>query len=262
MAPPPLAGVGVLITRPREQAQRLADLVTQAGGEPLVFPALEIQPPSDTDALNRLIDRLDEFHWAVFISPTAVDKAMNLVHGRRPWPKSLNIAAVGKGSARALRQFGFSHVLAPEGRADSEALLALPDMNAVEGLKVAIFRGEGGRELLGKTLADRGAEVTFVECYRRTAPCHDVTPLLQRWGRGEVTAVTVTSSETLHNLFDLLGKLGQQWLKKTPLFTIHDRIATAARGLGITQAIVAGPDDDALVEGLINWFNVGKQNGH
>lgn len=262
MAGQPLAGIGVLVTRPREQAQRLADLVTLAGGMPVLFPALEIQPAGDTDALNRLIDHLDEFHWAIFTSPTAVDKAMNLVRARRPWPQSVNIAAVGKGSARALRQFGFRSVLAPEGGADSEALLSLPELNAVAGLKIAIFRGEGGRELLGKTLAGRGADVTFAECYRRATPNNNVAPLLQRWARGEVGAVTVTSREALHNLFDLLGKLGQQWLKTTPLFTIHERIAAAARELGVSQAIVAGPDDEALVKGLIDWFEAGKQHAH
>lgn len=262
MARHPLAGIGVLVTRPREQAQRLAGLVAQAGGVPVLFPALEIQPPGDTGALNQLIDRLDEFQWAVFISPTAVDKAMNLVRARRPWPEQLRIAAVGKGSARALRQFGFQHVLVPERGADSEALLELPEMKAVAGSKLVIFRGEGGRELLGKTLAERGAAVTFAECYRRSAPNLDVAPLLQCWARGGVGAVTVTSRETLHNLFDLVGKLGQQWLRKTPLFTIHERIAAAARELGVSQAIVAGPDDEALVQGLIDWFNAGKQHEH
>lgn len=254
MAGKPLGGIGVLVTRPREQAQHLATLISQAGGVPVLFPALEIQPVGETDALNRLIDRLDQFHWAIFISPTAVEQAMNRVRARRPWPDTLNIAAVGKGSARTLRQFGFQHILAPEGKADSEALLALPEMDNVAGLKVVIFRGEGGRELLGKTLADRGAEISFAECYRRALPNNEVVPVLQRWARGEVGAVTVTSRETLHNLFDLLGKLGQQWLKTTPLFVIHERIAAAAGELGVSQAIVAGPDDEALVEGLIDWF--------
>lgn len=258
MAEKPLAGIGVLVTRPKEQAQRLAELVTQAGGVPVMLPALEIQPTGDADALNRLIDHLDQFHWAIFISPTAVEQAMNRVRARRPWPDSIKTAAVGKGSARALRQFGLQHILAPAERADSEALLALPEMKAVEGKKIVIFRGEGGRELLGKTLAERGAEVSIAECYRRAHPNEDVAPVLQRWGRGEVKAVTVTSRESLHNLFDLLGKLGQQWLKATPLFVIHERIAVAARELGVSQAIVAGPDDEALVEGLIDWFKSRK----
>lgn len=254
MANRPLDGIGVLVTRPREQAQRLADLVAAAGGVPVLFPALEIQPARDSAALDEIIDHLDEFRWAVFISPTAVDKAINLVRSRRTWPENLSVAAVGKGSARTLGQFGFDRILTPQHGADSEALLDLPEMNAIAGAKLVIFRGEGGRELLGRTLTERGATVTVAECYRRGAPNPDVTPLLQRWARGEVDAVTVTSREALHNLFDLLGKLGQQWLKKTPLFTLHERIATAARVLGVSRVFVAGPDDEALVRGLIDWF--------
>jgi uroporphyrinogen-III synthase len=63
----------------------------------------------------------------------------------------------------------------------------------------------------------------------------------------------VTSSESLHNLFDLLGKLGQQWLKKTPLFAPHARIAAAARSLGLEQVAVTAAGDEGLLMGLIEW---------
>ncbi|MDP1897260.1 MAG: uroporphyrinogen-III synthase, partial [Sulfurimicrobium sp.] len=62
-----------------------------------------------------------------------------------------------------------------------------------------------------------------------------------------------TSGESLHNLFDLLGKLGQQWLKKTPLFVPHQRIAQIAHEMGLTQVIVTLPGDEGLVAGLSEW---------
>lgn len=260
MANNSLAGIGVLVTRPKEQAGHLAELIEGAGGRAILFPALEIQPVAESAALTKLIDRLDEFDWAIFVSPTAVDKAMNLIRSRRALPPSLKIAAVGKGSARALKQFGIQNILTPSQGSDSSSLLQEPLLQHVAQQKIVIFRGEGGREELGNILRERGAEVLLGECYRRTRPDANVTPLLQSWARGEIDAVTVTSREALHNLFDLLGKLGQQWLKSTPLFTIHERIGAAAKELGVTQVQVAETGDAGLVNSLIHWFESGRKS--
>ncbi len=66
-------------------------------------------------------------------------------------------------------------------------------------------------------------------------------------------AVTVTSAEALHNLFDLAGKLGQQWLKKTPVFAPHERIAETAREMGLEQVFVTQAGDEGLVAGVAAW---------
>lgn len=250
----PLAGVGVVITRPAHQAGSLAQRVEQEGGRAILFPALEIFDAEDMTRLSDIADRLEQFDLAVFISPNAVDKAMNLVRSRREWPQTLRCAAVGKGSSKALARFGIDRVLVPPGRFDSEALLALPELNQVKGKKVVIFRGEGGRELLGEELVRRGADLTMVECYRRGKPvAADVDALLRLWARGEVDAVTATSGESVRNLFDLVGKLGQQWLRKTPLFAFHENIAAVARELGVEQVYVTAAGDEGLLGGLIEW---------
>jgi uroporphyrinogen-III synthase len=250
----PLAGRGILVTRPAQQAQALARLIEAAGGHAILFPVIEILEVEDLRPLLAIVGRLGEFDLAIFISPNAVDKAMNLIGARGGLPPGLKVAAVGQGSARELRRRGLREVVAPRGRFDSEALLALPELAAVAGRRVVIFRGDGGRELLGETLRARGAEVTYAECYRRSRPSSDAAALLRAWARDEVHAVTVTSSEGLHNLFDMLGKLGQQWLKRTPLFAPHPRIAEAARALGIAPVIVTGPGDEGLFAGILEHF--------
>lgn len=214
---------------------------------------MEIVDLPDVRPLHALIDRLDQFDFAIFISPNAVTKAMNLIRARRPLPSRLRIAAVGKGSRKALGQFGVENVIVPAQRFDSEGLLELPEFQAVAGKMIVIFRGDGGRELLADELTRRGAQVAYAECYRREKPHADNTQLLHLWARNEVNAITVTSAEMLHNLFDLVGKLGQQWMKTTPLFVPHERIAEAARGMGLTQVIVTPPGDEGLVAGIAAW---------
>ncbi|PWB48039.1 MAG: uroporphyrinogen III synthase [Nitrosomonadales bacterium] len=249
----PLKDMGVVVTRPAHQAQHLAQLITGAGGEAILFPVLEILDAADLRPLNALIARLDEFDVAIFISPNAVSKALNLIRAQRQLPQNLLIAAIGKGSRKALERCGITSIIAPEKQFDSEGLLALPQFQDMHGKRVVIFRGEGGREMLGDTLISRGAILEYAECYRRCKPVSDAAPLLHRWARGEVHAVTATSGESLHNLFDLLGEPGQQWLMKTPLFVPHERIAQIARGMGLEQVIVTPAGDEGLVIGLSEW---------
>lgn len=249
-----LAGRRIVVTRPAGQNEGLAEMIRAEGGEPIVFPVLEILDLADTRALVAAADRLDEYDLAVFISPNAVDKALNVIGARRGWPVRLRAATIGRASEKALARYGVTNVIAPSGRFDSEALLALPQLADVQGWRVVVFRGDGGRELLGDTLRSRGATVEYVECYRRVRPNADVEPLLKRWGRGEIDAVTVSSSEGLRNLYDMLGKLGQAWLKRTPLLAPHARIAENARALGCERVIETGPADEGLCAGLVAFL--------
>jgi uroporphyrinogen-III synthase len=254
MSPFALAGRRVVVTRPAGQTAHLATLIRAAGGEPVLFPALEILDAEDLQPVLALIDRLDAFDLAVFVSANAVNKALDLVHARRVWPAGLRVATVGRGSERELQRRGFAAVIAPSVRFDSEALLDLPELKDVQGRRVVIFRGDGGRELLGDTLTARGAAVEYAECYRRAPPKADTTPLLALWERRELDALTVTSSEGLANLYDMLGEAGRQWLKQTPLFAPHQRIAAAARALGVQTVVLTSPGDEGLVAGLAAFF--------
>jgi len=250
----PLEGRGILVTRPAHQAADLAELIGAAGGRAILFPVIEIVEVGDLQPLLALIDRLDEFDLAIFISPNAVNKAMNLIKARRELPPHLQLAAIGRSGVRELRHFGITTVIAPAARFDSEALLELPAMQDVAGKRIVIFRGDGGRELLGDTLTARGAAIEYAECYRRGRPQLDAAPLLKAWARNELHAITGTSSEGLHNLFDLVGKLGQSWLRKTPLFVPHPRIEQTARELGLATVVLTAQGDEGLVQGLAQWF--------
>lgn len=248
----PLAGKGVVVTRPAHQARALATAIQAAGGQPILFPAIEIRELDNLGPFQRVVDRLDEFDLAIFISPNAAERAIGLILARRPLPRGLKLAAVGGGSVQALAAHGVSGVVAPRGRTDSEALLDLPEIAGAR--RVAIFRGAGGREHLGETLASRGATVEYAECYRRCRPGQDPAPLLAAWARGSVDAVTATSSEGMRNLFELVTPAGHAPLQRTPLFVPHPRIGSAARELGVRTVVVTGPGDDGLLVGLAAYF--------
>lgn len=249
----PLAGVGVLVTRPQQQADALCEKITALGGEAIRFPVLEIVDSKDTATLTHIIDCLDDYDLAIFISANAVQRALNLIRARRTLPDTLKIAAIGRASARELKAQGCRIDLVPAERFNSEALLDMEEMRQVTGKRILIFRGEGGRELLADTLRERGATVEYAEVYRRVLPSADTGQLLHRWARDEINIITVTSNESLHNLVELVGKLGREWLRKTPLVVISDRMLQLAQELGIQAPVevAAQADDDAIIEAIL-----------
>lgn len=250
----PLAGKGVVVTRPARQARPLTRLIEGAGGRPILFPVIEIRDIVDPAPLLALIDRLDHFDLAIFVSPNAAEKGLSLIAGRREWPRKLKAAAVGSGGLKALEHHGVTGVIAPSGRFDSEALLELPALSLVYGMRIVVFRGIGGRELLSETLRERGALVEYAECYHRVRPDADPAPLLRAWSGDKLNAITVTSSEGLRNFAEMIGTGGRERLPGTPLFVPHPRIAAAAHELGVRKVIVTGPGDDGMLTGLAAYF--------
>ncbi|PKO35065.1 MAG: uroporphyrinogen III synthase [Betaproteobacteria bacterium HGW-Betaproteobacteria-7] len=253
----PLAGRHIVVTRPLAQAAPLAEAIEAAGGEPLIFPLLEIAPADDPHPLAEAAAQLERYAWAVFISPNAVEYALPTLLAHAPWPASLRPAAVGQGTVRALAAHGITGCIAPSERFDSEALLALPELAAerVAGKRVAIFRGDGGRELLAETLRERGATLDCITCYRRSAPSAGGQPLLDAWRAGRLDALAVSSSEGLRYLLALLDDEGRQHLQATPLFVPHARIAETARELGLRNIVLSDAADAGIMAALVayNW---------
>ncbi|MCG6943614.1 MAG: uroporphyrinogen-III synthase [Thiohalocapsa sp.] len=242
-----LAGRGVLVTRPAAQADGLCRLVEAAGGRPVRFPTVDIRPPTDpAAAAARLVEPWD---CIVFISRNAVEGALALA-GDALHASPARLAAVGRATAAAMKRAGMAPSLVPDAGFDSEALLAMPALTAIAGQRVLIVRGEGGRALLGNTLAGRGADVAYAEVYRRAAPSVDPAEQLPSWQQ-TLGFVTATSDEVLHNLLALVPAAEQPWLKDLPLAVLSARNAETARGLGFTRVAVAPqPGDDGMLAAL------------
>jgi uroporphyrinogen-III synthase len=251
-----LAGIGVLVTRPREQASRLLSRLQGLGATPILFSVLVIEPTAHPQALSAILGRIDQYDLHLFVSPTAAQFGFAALPDGAAG--SLRAAGIGAGTAAALRAAGVEYVIAPSHGADSEHLLALPQFADLTGKRVLIFRGEGGRELIADTLRARGAEVDYAECYRRACPQIDPAPLRQALVQQQIQAITAFSSETLDNLLALLASDGlnatQACARALPLFVPHARIAQHARSLNFTQVIATGPGEDGVLSGLVEYF--------
>jgi uroporphyrinogen-III synthase len=245
-----LAGAGVIVTRPARQAAGLVRQLAALDATAIVFPAIVILPPTDRAPLDGVHASLAAYDIAIFVSANAVEYGVPVPQA---WPSQLLTLAPGPGTAAALAATGIADARIPTASFDSEGLLALPELRNVTGKRVVIFRGEGGRGHLGDTLRQRGADVTYVECYRRAAPATGAAGLSQALRETRAHALTLTSNEGLDNLCALLDAADLQRLRQLPAFVPHPRIAEHARNLGFAP-VETGAADAGLIAGLLEWF--------
>lgn len=250
-----LNGRGILVTRPAHQADAVCALIEACGGRALRLPMLDIRPVEDSAAVQAGLARLPEYDVAVFVSANAVRYTLDAL-AQRPWPPTVAVAAVGAATARALDERGLRVNFSPERDYTSEALLALPALQDMHGRRVLILRGNGGRDHLRKILSARGAAVDYLEVYRRVQPDIDPTPWLARWRAGDIAAVLITSGESLRQLRAIVGTLGLELLRATPLIVAHARIRDLARELGLDGPVTVADDatDAAMVKELCAYF--------
>ena len=246
-----LQGRTVVVTRPKQQSEHLCELIRQYGGKAVRFPVIQIEPPADKTFI-KIIDQLQTFDLAIFISANAVHESFQYI---KAIPPALQFAAVGKASTKTLKYHNIIVDIAPTDRYDSEALLQLPTMQVVQGKKIAIFRGVGGREILAQTLRQRGAEVTYVECYRRVKPNTSPDILLQLWQTGELGIIVVTSNNGLTNLYDMVGETARLDLLSTPLLLLSQRTKRLAQEMGFSAPLLVADraSDQAILNTLIQW---------
>lgn len=250
-APCDLRGQAVLVTRPAEQAGPLCKLIEAAHGEVVLFPTVSILPSAHaTESRARLSEPWDIL---IFISRNAVKLALPLFPDAQlppPPPQGPLIAAVGAGTAAALHAVGRPPNLVPSKHFDTEGLLELPELTQVQGRRILIVRGEGGRPMLGEILTQRGAALNYAEVYRRGLPSRDATGELPIW-QEKLRFLTATSNEVLNNLWDLVPASAHPWLRGLPLAVYSNRAAARAMELGFRVVAVASESSDpALLEAL------------
>jgi len=264
------AAFTVVITRPAGQSSELAARLAAAGIVTLDFPLIDIAPVADDTPLRAALASLERYALVVFVSPNAIDHAF--AYSGAIWPHALPIGVVGPGSVQALVRHGVAapahNVISPpsgtdddSARFDSEGLFAALDTALgaanLEGKRVLIVRGDGGREWLAERLREAGAEVETVAAYRRLVP----EPSIGAWARvhellaGAPHAWLLTSSEGVRNLHELAqehltaDELAQ--LKHATLVTPHPRIAQTARALGFESITVSGAGDERIARALL-----------
>ncbi len=184
----PLAGVSVAVTRARAQASALAARLAELGAEVIETPAIRIEP------LNPPLPDLSNYDLLCVTSPNGADQLFAALHDARQLA-GLNVAAIGPGTARALRSHGIEADIVPE-RSVAEALIeALADLPIKRAL---IARAEEARGVLEDSLRQRGVEVDLLALYRTVAEPLDQAARTAALGADYATFTSASSARFFH----------------------------------------------------------------
>jgi len=241
----PLAGWRVVVTRPEAQAPPLAAALRARGAEVVELATIRVEDPADGGAaLRRSAAAADRFDWVVFTSANAVGRFFAALPDAG-WPAGVRLAAIGSGTAQALRLRGVEADLVP-GRYVGEALVAgFPP--GFPGGRVLLPRAAVARDVVPEGLRRLGWAVDVVEAYR-TVPATPPPGALAR-ARG-ADAIVFTSSSTVTGLRSLVPA------RHVPPVVVSIGPVTSAtlRAAGLTVTVEAGVHSlDGLVDALVDW---------
>ncbi|MBK4714996.1 MULTISPECIES: uroporphyrinogen-III synthase [Tenebrionibacter/Tenebrionicola group] len=245
--------MSILVTRPSPAGDDLVRRLRALGREAWSLPLIEFSPGRELQKLPAYLHSLDEGDLAFVLSQHVVEYASAaLARESLRWPAQANWFAIGRTSALAFHQASNLPIIYPRDRESSENLLQFAQLQAISGRKALILRGNGGRELLGETLSQRGATVTYCECYQRCKKHYDGAEEAHRWQSRGVKTLVVTSAEMLSQLWAMVPEWYRNtWLLRCRLFVVSERLATQAREAGWQDVRIAdNADNDALLRAL------------
>jgi uroporphyrinogen-III synthase len=250
-----LHGLRVLVTRPKPMGEILCHAIDANGGECIYFPTIDIHPPADPSVYRMQLKKLDRLDWLIFLSPQAVFSTSHLIHLDWPnFPPQIKIAAVGGGTAKALQHAELRVDVYPTENWSSEGILSLPEFSHITGKKIALMRGEGGREWLRQSLQLRGAIVSEIIVYRRVKPQTDATPYCNMLRNHLIDCIVATSGEGLRNLLEFCAPV-RDLILEVPLLVISKRLQEAASEWQFKKILLAkNPSHNAIIETLSTTF--------
>jgi len=249
-----LHGVGVLVTRPEQQAMPLCRLLEYQGASTLRFPAVEIRAIGSRREMAARLGALGEFDVIIFTSANAVRFGASLLDQKRDLP----LAAIGPATARALNQAGYRVAVQPQGTFDSESLLQHPRLEHPAGCRILIVRGSNGRPFLEEELTRRGAQVVAADVYQRVPAAPDsavVEQLFERFAAGELQVITATSLEIANNLLAVATPALRGEFENAHWLVPGERVAAGVREQGLSAPLIQAEsaEDHDLVSALVRW---------
>ena len=242
----------LLLTRPADESEALAQTLRRQAIHSNAFPLLAIEPAPVSAAHHSLITALDRYCAIIVVSKPAARLCLDLIDEHWPHIPSLNWFTVGAASAAILQARGLDVATSSSGD-DSEALLEMPELAMAlhaSSRRVLIVRGEGGREALAQALRERGASVDYLELYRRTLPHYAPSALAERIQAERLNGLVVSSGQGLQHLLQVAGD-GWPALSGLILFVPSARVAAQAEAAGARRVVnCQGASAQALLAAL------------
>ncbi len=254
----PLMGKRIVVTRAREQASDLLQLLNAAGADCLECPTIQIAPPDDWEPLDRAIQNLTDYHWLVFTSVNGVGFFFRRLFELGQDVRALHhiqTACIGPATKQRLRDFGLTCDILPESYR-AESVVEAFKHQEITGKKILLPRAKEARPILPEELSRMGAVVDEIPVYVTRIAQDNTATLLDRLADQDIDCLTFTSSSTVRNLKNLIPERAfKQLLAPVTVACIGPITADTARELGFDVDLVANTYTiPGLVDALIDYY--------
>lgn len=165
----PLAGKRIVITRPESQSAALSEALRAVGAQVALLPLIRIEPPYDLRPLDAALGTLHSFAWLILTSQNAVTAVADRLTALGITVRLPRIAAVGRSTADAAKQAGFTVTHTGHGTA---ADLVRELASDLASKRILLPRSDRAAAALSTQLKNTGAQVTEVVAYRTVAIAH------------------------------------------------------------------------------------------
>ena len=241
----PLFGKKVLVTRSRDQASELSELLRRYGAEPIEFPVIKISPPESFEELDAALERIEDYDWLLFTSANGVRAVMDRLRklGRDVrWLKGPKVGAIGPKTAEAIECLGIKVDFVPKEFVAEAVVREFPDDPA--GKRILIPRAQEAREVIPEKLQELGAQVDVVTCYQTQSGGSDGSDMSDRIQSGEIDIITFASSSTVKSFAERIPKVPEGVI----IACIGPITAQTSESLGLKPDVVA---EEYTIEGLV-----------
>ena len=244
-----LEGKGILIARPRMQADYLMEQIASRAGRAVLCPAIDL-----IELNAKPVSLVVTYDAIIFVSPTSVEMGWKKAKGLIEGSAGILIAATGRVTANKVLDEGCNKVLFPDGQGGAHALVVLlRNQLDLPSSRVLVVNGEGGDGRLEQALRREGVKVQTFTCYRRS----DIRDSTHLESLGEsalgLDAWIATSRRSIGNMFaQFKGRTTK--LTTIPLFVNHSAIADEALIRGVKTVCVCHDAGEAMIKSIEDWF--------
>ena len=228
------------------------------GARVIEIPFIEIRKPQSFAPMDEALKSLKNYDWLILTSANGVEAMWNRLRRlriTRRQLKHLQIAAIGPATKKAIVKHGLKVKMVPEEYVAESVVKGLKDK--VNGKRVLLVRAKVARDVIPDSLRAAGAQVDVVEAYETVVPEKSKMRLRAIMKKKEERphVVTFTSSSTVRNFVELLGRSQAKGLKNIQFASIGPVTSATLKELGLPVSLEAR---EFTMGGLIRAIVIGR----
>ena len=255
----PLKNKTIVLTRTVEQSKESASELTRFGAKVIVFPTLEIVPPSSWNDFDSIVSDPEKIDFIIFTSAHSAemfkmrcDELMIDLNFDR-----INVVAIGNKTSSVCKHLQIPVTIVPEKFSADGVIDALSKFDIGEKV-VFIPRSAIGREELPRGLKDMGAIIKSVPVYNVSLPTKDhVKDNLEKLRKSNPNLFIFTSPSTFENFLQILNIINpSEYFRNYDVAAIGPTTKTAVENRRVKVNIM--PDEytlEGLIKKIITYYN-------